>query len=163
MRRYTFLFIITLILSFAACKKDKQVAANEISAKKGTINWNTSNLSTGFKPLDTKDTLFIVAQNGEEDLVLAIKQKGAATYRPDEFKAYYYTTVGLDAVASKYHLINDPANTITITNYDETTHVVNVTFNLTLINNNSSISDKITFTNGKINAQLSDVFIDPFK
>jgi hypothetical protein len=40
--------------------------------------------------------------------VIAIKQKGAGLYKPNEFKAYFYATVGLDAVVNKYQLADNP-------------------------------------------------------
>ena|SRR5258708_5356011 len=166
MKRPALLLILILFLLSGACKKDNhQQVVNGISTKKDFTAWNTTNVHTGFKPLATKDTLFIVGQNGEEDIVIAIKQKGTGIYQPDEFKAYFYTAVG-DAVLSKYQLANDPANTITITNYDETTGVLKGTFNLVFKSTykyNNSYPDEITFTNGEINTQLSDVYIDPFR
>jgi hypothetical protein len=166
MRRCVLLLTITLTLSFAACKKDKQEVVNGITAQKGTINWNTTNVNTGFKPLAAKDTLFITGQNGEENIVIAIKQKGAGTYRPAEFKAYFYVTIGMDVILGQYQSYNDPGNTIVITDYDEANHIVKGTFNFVLhsyYNYNNALPDKITFTKGKINTQLSDVFFDPFK
>ncbi len=78
----------------------------------------------------TKDTLFIMARNGEENIIIGIKQKGTGTYSPAEFKAYFYATIGLDVVVATYQLSNDPSNSINITDYDETTHVVKGSFNL---------------------------------
>jgi hypothetical protein len=115
--------------------------------------------------LATKDTLFIRGQNGEENIVIAIKQKGAGTYRPDEFKAYYYATIGMDVIVAQYQSYNDPGNSIVITDYDEANHIVKGSFNFVLQSyyNYNAPPGKITFTNGKINTQLSDVFFDPFK
>lgn len=165
MRRYTLLLTVTLSLLFTACKKDKQEVVNGLSAKKGTINWNTTNVNTGFKPLATKDTLFITAQNGEENIVIAIKQKGAGTYRPDEFKAYFYATIGMDVIVAQYQSYNDPGNSIVITDYDEANHIVKGSFNFVLQSyyNYNAPPGKIIFIKGKINTQLSDVFFDPFK
>jgi hypothetical protein len=167
MKKYSLLAIAIMCLLSAACKKDKKaVVVNGISSTKSISAWNTTNVNTGFKPLATKDTLFITGQNGEENIVIAIKQKGAGTYLPTEFKAYFYTTVGLDVVLSKYQLYSDPANSVIITSYDETTHLLIGTFNLLFKSTyryDSSFPDEIKFTNGKINTALSDVYMDPFK
>ena len=165
MKKYTLLSIVMISLLISACKKDNQDAVVGISGIKGTSAWKTPDAYTGFKPLATKDTLFIVGQNGEENIVIGIKQRGTGTYSPSEFKAYFYVTIGLDVVVGRYQLSNDPANSIRITDYDETTHVVKGSFNLVFKSAyiyNSTKSDEFTFTYGKINTQLSDVYLDPY-
>ncbi|MDB5112575.1 MAG: hypothetical protein JWR67_3689 [Mucilaginibacter sp.] len=165
MKRILYLSIAIVCLLSASCRKD-QVAVNGITATKDLTPWNTTDVYTGFKPLSTKDTLFITGHNGEENIIIAIKQKGAGTYQPGEFKAYFYTTIGQDVIVSKYQLYNDPANTIVITDYDETKQIIKGTFTLvfksTYIYNNT-LPDKVTFTNGKISTQLSATNMNPYK
>ncbi len=167
MKKIVLLFIVACCMApVLSCKKDKTVAANGISAKKDVADWTTINVITGFKPLNTKDTLFIAAQNGEENIVIALKQKGAGTYQSTEFKAWYYTTVGFDAVVSKYQVYSDPGNSVTITNYDESAHTIKGTFNIlfkSTYKNGDSFPDEVKFTNGKIDAALSDAYMDPFR
>jgi hypothetical protein len=158
--------LLLIVVSALSCKKDKQVAVNGIPAATGITDWTTTSVITGFKPLDTKDTLFIVAQKGEENIVIALKQKGVGTYQPAEFNAWYYTTVGLDAVVSKYQLYSDAGNWVTITDYNETGHSIKGTFSLlfkSTYKNGDSLPDEVKFTNGKIDAALSDTYIDPLR
>ena len=165
MERNISVFIIAVCL-LSACKKDDQPFAGGIVSVKDSKIWSITNVNTGFKPLATKDTLFIRGQNGEENIVIAIKQRGAGTYRPAEFKAYFYATIGMDVIIGQYQSYNDPGNSIVITDYDEANHIIKGTFNFVLhsyYNYNNALPDKITFTKGKINTQLSDVYFDPFK
>jgi hypothetical protein len=164
MKRAVFLSIIVCLL-LAACKKDNPSAINEIAFVKNSKTWSTTNVGTGFKPLETKDTLFIRAQDGEDNIIIAIKQRGAGTYQPTEFKAFYYVTIGMDVIIGQYQTYNDPGNSIVITDYDETNHVIKGTFQFVLTSYylyNNTTTQKITFTNGKINTQLSDVYFNPF-
>jgi hypothetical protein len=168
MKKLALLFIVVAcVTSVLSCKKDKQQAAViHVSATKGTTDWATANVTTGYKPLDTKDTLFILAHNGEENIVIALKQKGVGTYQPAEFKAWYYTTIGLDVLIGRYALTSDAGNSVIITDYNETTHSVKGTFNILFKSTylyGASQSDEVRFTNGKIDATLSDTFMDPFR
>ncbi|HEY4327401.1 MAG TPA: DUF6252 family protein [Mucilaginibacter sp.] len=164
MKSAIFLSVIACLL-LAACKKDNPSTINGVTFVKNAKTWSTTNVGTGFKPLNTKDTLFIRAQDGEDNIIIAIKQRGAGTYRPDEFRAYYYVTIGMDVIVGQYQTYNDPGNSLEISTYDENNHIIKGTFKFVLtsyyIYSNAS-TRKIAFTNGKINTQLSDVYFNPF-
>lgn len=166
MEKHLLPLVLILFFMLNACKKDKQVSVTGISSVKSVSVWHAVNTRTGFKPLATKDTLFIIGQNGEENIVIAVKQKGTGTYGPAEIKAWFFTTIGLDVVVSKYQLEADAGNAVVITAYDVPNHTLKGTFNLSFRNtykNYASIPDAVKFTNGVINTQLSVVFMDPYR
>jgi len=159
--RYIIIILFAFqILTLTACKKSDSMDFYLKAYKNG------SNLTlspyTGFKPLITKDTLVIVARCGEENIVLFIKNNGLGTYHSSDIKAYHYTTVGLDAVVSKYALNNNATNTIVLTQYDD---VVTGTFNLNLskTSGDANYADNLTLSNGTFRAKISNTYLDPYK
>lgn len=161
------IFLAAIIIGLlSSCKKDDNQIAAGLTVVKDGLAWNALNVYTGFKPLDTKDTLFIVGRNNEENIIIALKQKGAGSYQQTEFKAYYYTTIGLDVIINKYQMDDNPNNSIIISEYNETTKTIKGTFNLTLkstYNYNNFYPGTVTFTNGKLNTQLSAVYMNPYR
>lgn len=166
MKRFALSSALLFCLLATACKKDKQKATANISAEINMKSWATAQVNTGFKPLETKDTLFIYAHNGEENLVIAVKQKGAGTYSANEFKAYYYITVGLDAVTNRYVSATDAGNQLTIIEYNEATQTIKGNFSFVLNRaypGGTGTPATVKFTNGNINTKLTAVYADPFK
>ena len=163
MKNYIFPILVLLVLLGIGCKKDNQDNVTGITATKDGSNWTASNFGTGFKPLATKDTLFIRADNNEEHLIIALKQKGEGIYQPIDITRFYIT-LGLDVLVSTYELDNTANNLVTLTTYNEGTHQLKGTFALTFKNTmtNNGYPDKIVLGSGKINISLTDVYMNPY-
>ena len=161
MKKTIFPILISLLLLYAGCKKDDQFTTGIAATKNGT-NWIAANFGTGFKPLNTKDTLFITANNKEEHLLIALKQVSKGVFQLVD-QTNFYVTVGYDVVVAAYRLDNTSANQVTITAYDENTRQLKATFDLTFNSTRTDgQADKIKFSNGKINIPLNDVYMNPF-
>jgi hypothetical protein len=159
------ILLLALITLLFACKKDGTRPVTGITATQNGTLLTLPTTFTGFKALATKDTLFITGTNNNANLVIALKQKGAGTYQLSEINAWFYNGEG-DLVTAQYQLTSDPGNQVVITDYDETTHVLKGTFNLSFrnVNNvNNSVAIAVNLTNGTINVTLSDVYTDPFR
>jgi len=165
MKTYSLLIItILLCLVHAACKKDSAPGINGVNAKKDNVDWKSSSVSTGFKPLATKDTLFIFGKSGEENIIITLVQKGKGTYTANEIKANFYATIGSDVLLGSYHLADVPNNKVVITDYDENSHTLKGSFNLVFKRTHGeSVPDTLRFTDGKINTQLTAQYLDPYR
>lgn len=159
MKKLTLFSVIALSL-LSACKKDNSTAkptGYSINANKNNVAWASASLSTGYVNPAIKDSVLIIAHAGEETLGIKFKSKGVGTYQSTEINAYFWNTVGLDAIVGEYKLTNDASNTLIINSYNEAKNTMTGTFNLTLKKTygiSSSLPDKITFTNGVITADV---------
>jgi hypothetical protein len=160
MKRSLLLIVVSLYL-LAGCKKGDQLT-DSIEVKDGST-WIANSTGTGFKPLATKDTLFITLHNNEEHLIIALTQKGTGVFKPADVTGFYFT-IGLDGITGTYKLDNTVNNQVAITTYDENTQQLKGTFNLTFKNTktNDGHPGKIIFTNGKINAELKNEYMNPY-
>jgi hypothetical protein len=156
------LIITALCFILISCRKDNLPAYQSLTAKKDGIGWQASGTTTGtgFKPMGTKDTLVIGAHEGEQNLNIAIAQKGKGNYSGGQIKASFHETVGYDVIVESYRLKDVPGNSVIITEYDESRHTLKGTFTLTL--KSTRDAKEVKFTNGKFNLELKDQYYNPY-
>ncbi|MEQ9301469.1 MAG: DUF6252 family protein [Cyclobacteriaceae bacterium] len=146
----TFYVFIVAALGFIACNNDDQIERSFLSAQLNESSW--SGRSEINRDATNNDTLAILGIGNEEVLVLKVKIDQVGVYVLTGEQAIYYTTVGGDAMTSRY--IVDPAHSsqVTITTYDRDRNVVEGVFEVSLIqewSNPENDLDQLRFTNGQ--------------
>ncbi|OKS89576.1 DUF6252 family protein [Mucilaginibacter polytrichastri] len=153
MKKITLLSLV-LVSLLSACKKDNSTTKIEysISAKKNNAVWVSANPYTGYVNPSIKDSILIIAHVGEETLGIKFKSKGVSTYQSTEINAYYWNTVGQDAIVATYNLSSDASNKLVINSYDEAKNLMRGSFSLTLKKTygNSGFPTEVVFTNGEL-------------
>ena len=130
MRKILLLTLFAAAL-YTSCKKDptKGLLYYVFADKNDNTSFKSIETNAGFKSLTGKDTLYIGAHYGEDNLTIRLIYNGVGAYQSTSLDAIFITTLGQDAVVRTYHLTNDPANIVNITNIDQA--IVEGTFDLT--------------------------------
>ena len=151
------LFAILFTGLSTSCTKHDQTATPKffIGATKQNTDW-IADPSTGFIP--TPDTLQIRGYHatGEENLEFKIRFNGIGTYQITGSQAIYYTTLGQDAITSRYILDAAATNTVSITAYNYATNIATGNFQLSFVKTyGGSVSpNSVSFTGGQFWLQL---------
>lgn len=146
------------VISFFSCHKDTKVIPTDFyfKASKFDADWAAQGSSYHIPGDSLRLAAFKPA--GEEHINFNIKFNGVGEYPLTGNQAEYYTTVGLDVVTSHYNLDTARNNSITISTYNQATHIISGKFQIRLLNNTFGQADhsQLIFSNGLFRVKLPD-------
>lgn len=155
------LLALVLPLLLNACKKATPTSNTDFSvfAEKNNAAWVAEIPATTSMGAQSKRIVSITARTGEETLNITFNNKGVGKYKSADLFAYYYSTIGGNAIVSGYNLSKDASNELIITSFDEDKNVMTGNINLTLDKTydgiGNTLPNKLVFTNGAFKSQIN--------
>lgn len=148
------ILLLSILIVLSACKKDVVTAPNYLKAN-GDVILDTRQIDVSFKSLIAKDTLYISAHEGENNLIISIINKGKGIYKIGGLDALFYKTLGLDVIVQTFRLNTNADNVLTINAIDSDN--ISGTFSLSLTENTRGVRAPSTLIlkNGKFNSAIS--------
>jgi hypothetical protein len=146
------------VLTFS-CKKDYQQPHQLfIGATLKNVSW-IAQPTTSY--IDNNDSLLVQGfhPQGEQNLAFKIKFTGPGTYSLTGTQAYYFTTVGSDAISSQYQLDPTQTSSVTFTSYNIGTNIAEGRFEIHLqkIVGGAAFDNTLSFTSGQFWMQMPAV------
>jgi len=160
MEKVSLLSLLCLSL-LSACKKDSSTNKSDfvIFAKKNNSTWVAEIPTSTSMGAQSKKIVSITARTGEETLNITFNNKGVGKYKSADLYAYYYSTIGGNAVVSGYNLSKDESNELIVASFDEDKNIITGSINLTLDKTydgaGNTLPNKLVFTNGAFKSQIN--------